>query len=216
MHDIPEDIRMSQANHLLTTVDALEALYGKPKGGSVIKEIHHISDDYRTLIEASPFVVLATSGPEGLDCSPKGDAPGFVRVLDDRTLAIPDRPGNNRTDSFHNIVRDPRIALLFLIPGVGETLRVNGRAAISTEPALVASFAVNGKMPRSVLIVTVESIYFHCSKAIVRAGLWEADRQIDRTSLPSTGTIIANLSGGQLGGEAYDRELPERVKRELY
>jgi PPOX class probable FMN-dependent enzyme len=207
---------MTPTDHLITTAEALEALYGRPRGGAVVKEIDHLSADYRAMIEVSPFVVVATSGPEGLDCSPKGDAPGFVRVLDEKTLAIPDRPGNNRTDGFHNIVRDPRVALLFLIPGVGETLRVNGRAAISTDPNLVQSFAIEGKSPRCVLIVTVESVFFHCSKAIVRARLWDAERQIDRNSLPSTGTILANLSGGSLGGEAYDRELPQRVKRELY
>jgi PPOX class probable FMN-dependent enzyme len=161
-------------------------------------------------------VAVATSGPEGLDCSSKGDAPGFVRILDDKTLAIPDRPGNNRIDGFRNIVRDPRIALLFLIPGVGETLRVNGRASISIDPELMQSFAVNSKLPRCVLIVHIESIYFHCSKAIVRSRLWDEATKIDRKSLPSTGSIIAELSQGKLGGETYDREAPERIKAQLY
>ena len=207
---------MSAREHLVTTMAQLEALYGEKKPASVIKEIDHINSSYRKLIEAAPFVAVATGGPEGLDCSPKGDAPGFVHILDDRTLALPDRPGNNRIDGFRNIVRDPRIALLFLIPGVGETLRVNGRAAISIDPELMASFAINGKLPRSVLIVHIESIYFHCSKAIVRSKLWHEETKIDRKSLPSTGTIIAELSQGRLGGETYDRELPERVQRELY
>jgi PPOX class probable FMN-dependent enzyme len=185
-------------------------------GASVIKEIDYINDAYRSLIEAAPFVAVATSGPEGLDCSPKGDAAGFVRILDNKTLAIPDRPGNNRIDGFRNIVRDPRIALLFLIPGIGETLRVNGRAAISIDPELMQTFAVNSKQPRCVLIVHVESIYFHCSKAIVRSKLWDETTKIDRKSLPSTGTIIAELSQGKLGGEIYDREAPERIKAQLY
>ena len=185
-------------------------------GASVIKEIDHISAHYRTLIEAAPFVAIATSGPEGLDCSPKGDPAGFVRILDDKTLAIPDRPGNNRLDGFRNIVRDPRIALLFLIPGVGETLRVNGRASISVDPELMQSFAINGKLPRCVLVVHVESAYFHCSKAIVRSKLWDEATKIDRKSLPSTGSIIAELSQGRLGGEKYDREAPERIKAQLY
>ena len=205
---------MGAHDHLVTTTEQLEALYAKPAGAAVAKEIDHVNGGYRALIEAAPFVVVATSGPEGLDCSPKGDAPGFVRILDEKTLAIPDRRGNNRTDSFHNIVRDPRVALLFLIPGVGETLRVNGRAAISIDPDLVASFAVDGKPPRCVLIVSIESIYFHCSKAAVRSKLWE--QKIERSSLPSTGALIAELSAGKLGGEAYDRALPERVKAELY
>jgi PPOX class probable FMN-dependent enzyme len=168
------------------------------------------------MIEAAPFVTIATAGPEGLDCSPKGDAPGFVRILDDKTLAIPDRPGNNRIDGFRNILRDPRIALLFLIPGIGETLRINGSADISIDPELMQGFAVNGKLPRAVLIVHVESIFFHCSKAIVRSRLWDEATKIDRKLLPSTGTLIAELSEGRLGGEAYDRELPERIKTQLY
>ena len=207
---------MIASEHLVTTLAQLEALYGEKMPAAVVKEIDHINGSYRKLIEKAPFVAVATSGPEGLDCSPKGDAPGFVRILDDKTLAIPDRPGNNRIDGFRNIVRDPRIALLFLIPGVGETLRVNGRAAISIDSELMRSFAVNGKLPRCVLIVHVDSIYFHCSKAIVRSKLWNEETKIDRKSLPSTGSIIAELSQGRLGGEAYDRELPERVQRELY
>jgi uncharacterized protein len=207
---------MAYRDHLITTMEQLQSPYGEKLPTSVIKEIDHINDGYRKLIEAAPFVAVATSGPEGLDCSPKGDAPGFVRILDDKTLAIPDRPGNNRIDSFRNIMRDPRIALLFLIPGIGETLRVNGRASISIDPDLMQTFAVGGKLPRSALIIHIQSIYFHCSKAIVRSKLWEEATKIDRKSLPSTGTIIAELSNGKLGGEVYDREAPERIKAQLY
>ena len=207
---------MSYRDHLITTMDQLQALYGEKMGASVVKEIDYVCSAYRKLIEAAPFVAIATSGPEGLDCSPKGDPAGFVRILDEKTLAIPDRPGNNRIDGFRNIIRDPRIALLFLIPGVGETLRVNGRASISIDPELMQSFAVNGKLPRCVLIVHIETIYFHCSKAIVRSKLWDETTKIDRKSLPSTGTIIAELSHGKLGGEKYDREAPERIKAQLY
>jgi hypothetical protein len=207
---------MGTNEHLVTTMAQLEALYGEKMPAAVIKEIDHINGSYRKLIEAAPFVTVATAGPEGLDCSPKGDAPGFVRILDDKTLAIPDRPGNNRIDGFRNIVRDPRIALLFLIPGIGETLRVNGRAAISIDPALMASFAINGKLPRCVLIVHIDSVYFHCSKAIVRSKLWNGETKIDRASLPSTGAIVAELSQGRLGGEKYDREAPEKIKAQLY
>jgi len=207
---------MSAREHLVTSMEQLQSLYGERMPASVIKEIDHINAHYRALIEAAPFVAIATCGPEGLDCSPKGDPAGFIRILDDKTLAIPDRPGNNRIDGFRNIVRDPRIALLFLIPGVGETLRVNGRASISVDPDLMASFAINGKLPRCVLIVHVESAYFHCSKAIVRSKLWDEATKIDRKSLPSTGSIVAELSKGRLGGEAYDREMPERIKAQLY
>ena len=207
---------MSAREHLVTSMEQLQSLYGERMPASVIKEIHHINAHYRALIEAAPFVAIATCGPEGLDCSPKGDPAGFIRILDDKTLAIPDRPGNNRIDGFRNIVRDPRIALLFLIPGVGETLRVNGRASISVDPELMASFAINGKLPRCVLIVHIESVYFHCSKAIMRSKLWDEATKIDRKSLPSTGSIIAEVSQGRLGGEAYDRAAPERIKSMLY
>ena len=207
---------MGASDHLITTMEQLQALYGEKNPAAVVKEIDYINGSYRKLIEAAPFVAVATSAPEGLDCSPKGDARGFVHVLDDKTLAIPDRPGNNRIDGFRNIVRDPRIALLFLIPGVGETLRVNGRASITVDPELMQSFAVNGKLPRCVLIVHVETIFFHCSKAIVRSKLWDEATKIERSSLPSTGTIIAELSQGRLGGEPYDSVMPERIKAQLY
>jgi PPOX class probable FMN-dependent enzyme len=207
---------MAVTDHLVTTVEQLEAVYGEPYGPAVAKEIDYISAGYSKLIEAAPFVAIATGSSDGFDCSPKGDAPGFVRILDDKTLAIPDRPGNNRIDGYRNILRDPHVALLFLIPGVGETLRVNGRASISIEPDLMQSFAVNGKLPRSVLIVHIETIFFHCSKAIVRSKLWDEATKIDRKSLPSTGSIIAEVSQGRLGGEAYDRDAPERIKSMLY
>ena len=203
-------------DHLITTVQQLEALYGERNPNSILKELDRISAGYRKLIEAAPFVAVATSGPEGLDCSPKGDAAGFVRILDDKTLAIPDRPGNNRLDGFRNILRDPRIALLFLIPGVGETLRVNGRAEISIEPTLMQSFAVNGKLPRCVLIVHIESVYFHCSKAIVRSKLWDPATQVERSTLPTSGKILAEISGGKLGGDEHDRAYPERLKATIY
>ncbi|HWE78525.1 MAG TPA: pyridoxamine 5'-phosphate oxidase family protein [Pseudolabrys sp.] len=207
---------MSANEHRITTVEQLEALYGEPFGPSLAKEIDCIAPTYRKLIEAAPFVAVATGGPDGLDCSPKGDAPGFVRVLDDKTLALPDRPGNNRIDGFRNLLKDPRIALLFLIPGVGETLRVNGRASITVEPELMQSFAVNGKLPRSVLLVHVDTVFFHCSKAIVRSKLWKEATKIERKSLPSTGTILAEVSGGKLGGADYDRAAPERIQKMLY
>jgi PPOX class probable FMN-dependent enzyme len=204
------------ADAVVKTVEQLESLYGEPLNTSLIKEIDHINDGYRKLIEAAPFVVIATSGPGGLDCSPKGDAPGFVRIADERTVMIPDRPGNNRLDGFKNLMSDPRIALLFLIPGVGETLRINGRAAVSVDLALRESFAVNGKPARAVLIVNVETVFFHCSKAMVRAKMWDPKSQIARNSLPSTGTIIAELSGGKLGGEQYDKDAPAKIKSMLY
>jgi PPOX class probable FMN-dependent enzyme len=146
--------------HTLTTLAELETIYGEPSEAALVKVTDRMVAPYRRLIEASPFFVLATNGSHGLDCSPRGDAAGFVRVADERTLLIPDRRGNNRIDSLRNIVRDPRVALLFLIPGVGETLRVRGRAAISVEPTLIESFVTEGKPPRSVVVVTAEAVYF--------------------------------------------------------
>jgi uncharacterized protein len=203
-------------DHLVTTMDALEALYGEPYGPAIVKEIDHVNQSYRALIAAAPFFALATSGPDGLDCSPRGDAAGFVRVHDEKTLLVPDRRGNNRIDSLRNIVRDPRVALLFLIPGVGETLRIIGRAAISTDPELTASFAVDGKEPRTVLIVSVERVFYQCTKAIVRSRLWDPATQVERKSLPSAGTILAEITGGKLGGPEHDRGQPERIKATLY
>ena len=207
---------MSANEHQITTVEQLEALYGTPSGPAVAKEVERLTSGYRAMIEAAPFAVIATVGPEGVDCSPKGDPAGFIRVIDDTTLAIPDRPGNNRLDGMRNVLRDPRISVLFLIPGVGETLRVIGRAWISVDPDLMAGFVVNGKLPRSVMIVTIERVFFHCSKAIVRSKLWDEATKIARTSLPSTGSIIAEVSGGALGGADYDRAAPERIKSMLY
>jgi PPOX class probable FMN-dependent enzyme len=204
------------SDHLITTVEALESLYGETHAAAITKEIDHINGIYRRLIELAPFVAVATGGPGGFDCSPKGDAPGFVHILDEKTLAIPDRPGNNRLDSFRNLLIDPRIAILFLIPGVGETLRVNGRASISVDPALMDRFVVNGKPPRCVLVVHIDSIYFHCSKAIVRSKLWDPAVQIDRKTLPSTGAMISELSKGKVDGAAYDRDAPEKIKAMLY
>ena len=207
---------MSGENFQIKTIEQLERLYGEPRPVAVLKEVEEITPSYAKLIEAAPFVAIATSGPEGLDCSPKGDPAGFIRILDKKTLAIPDRPGNNRIDGMRNLVRDPRIALLFLIPGVGETLRVNGRAAISVDPDLLQRFTIGGKLPHAVMLVTVERIYFHCSKAIVRSKLWSESTKVERASLPSTGTIIAELSNGKFGGESYDREAPARIQAELY
>jgi len=203
-------------DHIVTSVEALERLYGEPFGPSIAKETDRITVHYRAFIEAAPFFALASAGADGLDCSPRGDAPGFVRVADEKTLLIPDRRGNNRADTLRNILHDPRVALLFLIPGCGETIRVNGRAKISTDPALTQSFVVDGKAPRTVIVVTVDRIYYQCAKAIVRSKLWDASRHIDRASLPSAGTILADLTQGRVGGPEHDRAAPERLKATLY
>jgi len=210
-------MKMQQTgDHRVTTLEALEALYDKSYGPAMVKEIAHINAHYRKFIEAAPFFALATSGPDGLDCSPRGDAPGFVRVADEKTLLIPDRRGNNRIDSLRNIVSDPRVALLFLIPGVGETIRVIGRASISTDPALTETFIVSGKAPRSVIVVAVERVFYQCTKAIVRSKLWDPARHVDRKNLPSAGTILGEISGGKIGGPEHDRAQPQRIKETLY
>jgi PPOX class probable FMN-dependent enzyme len=200
---------------VLTTEAELRAIYGEPHARSVTKEIDRLNEQYQAFVKASPFVVLASSGADGIDCSPKGDEPGFVRIVDERTLALPDRPGNNRIDNLLNIIADPRVSLLFIVPGIGETLRVNGQAEISNDPELLQSFAVKGKPPRTVLIVSVESVYFHCSRALVRSKLWDSSRFVARNAVPSAGAMIAAVSEG-FDNEAYDREAPERIKQSLY
>ncbi len=204
-------------DHIIATTEQLEALYSDaPYGPAVFKETDRITPQYRKLIEAAPFAVMATSGPEGLDCSPRGDPPGFVRVIDERTVIVPDRRGNNRIDSLRNLVRDPRISLLFLIPGVGETMRINGRARISTDPKLTESFAMNGKVPKCVLVVTVERAYFQCTKAIIRSKLWDPKSVVDRKTLPTPGSILAELTDGKMGGPKHDEAAPARIKETIY
>ena len=207
---------MAFTDHLVTTMDQLEAMYGEVHPPARVKEIDHVNADYRVFIEKAPFFALATSGPDGLDCSPRGDPAGFVRVHDEKTLMIPDRRGNNRIDSLRNLIADPRIALLFLIPGCGETIRVNGRAQICTDPELCRSFTMEGKTPRCVLVVTVERCYFQCPKAIVRSRLWDPASKVDRASLPTSGTILAGISGGKIGGPEHDRAYPQRLKETIY
>ncbi|MEX0405166.1 pyridoxamine 5'-phosphate oxidase family protein [Aquibium sp. LZ166] len=200
----------------ITTIAQLEALYGQPGETSLVKELDRIIPEYAALIKASPFVALATAGPEGLDCSPRGDLPGFVRIHDERTLMLPDRRGNNRADSLKNVVRDGRVGLLFLIPGSGTTLRVNGRATLSIDAELCASFAVDGKAARSVMVVAIDAVYFQCARAIVRSDLWNADRHVDPRSLPTPGDILAVTSRERIDGKAYDAEWPERAKATMW
>lgn len=203
--------------HVITTLAQLEALYPEPVyPPAKVKETDRITNAYRALIEASPFFALATCGPDGLDCSPRGDPKGFVRVVDDKTIVVPDRRGNNRIDSLRNLLHDPRVALLFLIPGVSETLRIMGRATIQADPDLCASFTMQGKAPRSVLVIAVERVFFQCAKAIVRSKLWDPSIQVERSSLPTAGQILAEISGGTISGEEHDRLARERIKATIY
>lgn len=187
-----------------------------PGETSLAKVADHIHPLYRPYIEASPFAVLATLGPEGLDTSPRGDAPGFVHILDAHTLLLPDRRGNQRIDSLRNIAFNPQVALLFLLPGVGEALRVNGTARISALPALCERFAVDGKAPASVLVITVRSVFFQCARAIKRSELWNPARHLAREALPSVGHILQTLSREGIDGAAYDAELQDRQAKTLY
>lgn len=200
----------------IRTIADLEALYGPVDRRSLEKEVPTVHPHYAAFIRAAPLAILATAGAGGLDASPRGDPAGFVEIADETTLLIPDRRGNNRIDSLRNILADPRVALLFLIPGIGETLRVNGRATISAAPDLLDRFAVGGNAPRSVIVVAVEAVYFQCSRALVRADIWNPEKRLPRTALPSTGTILAALSAERFEAEDYDRALPARVRSSLY
>jgi PPOX class probable FMN-dependent enzyme len=202
--------------HVIDAIAELEALFGPVGEASIRKEVPTLHPHYQAVIKASPFAVLATAGPEGLDASPRGDPAGFVEVQDERTLLLPERRGNNRIDSLRNIIADPRVALLFLVPGVGETLRVNGRATISVEPALLQRFAMNGQLPKCVLVIAVETALFQCSRAIVRANLWQPVPADAPRPVPTPGEMLQALTQAGIDGASYDRALPERVRTTLY
>jgi uncharacterized protein len=199
----------------ITNIAELEALYAPVNPVAILKELDHINAQYAKFIEAAPFVILSTAGPEGLDCSPRGDPAGFVRVADPKTLLIPDRRGNNRVDSLRNIVRDPRIALLFMIPGIGNTMRVNGRATLTTEKALCDSFAMRGNPPLCVIKVSVESVYPQCQKALARSKLWDEATRIPRDSLPSLGDMMKAIDPA-FDAATYEAEYPARMERTIY
>lgn len=200
----------------ISTVEKLREIYGSPSKTSIVKETRHITPHYRAYIEASPFCGFATVGPEGLDCSPRGDMPGFVRVHDENTLMMPDRRGNNRVDSLVNIVRDPRVAMMFLIPGHGNCLRVNGEARIAVDDDLRDSFGVNGKAPRSVIVIRTNAVYFQCARAILRSRIWDRESHVETSSLPSPGEILAEVSNNDVGGQVYDDEWMGRAQKTLW
>ncbi|MGM0516137.1 MAG: pyridoxamine 5'-phosphate oxidase family protein [Pseudomonadota bacterium] len=202
--------------HDITSLDQLESLFDSPGEAAIRKETDQVVPAYRRMIEASPFFVMATSGPGGLDCTPRGDPAGFVEVPDERHLLLPERKGNNRIDSLRNLVEDPRIALLFLVPGKSETLRVNGRARITTDPELLERMAMHGRPPKCVIVVQVETVYFQCARALLRAKLWDpASRELaERT--PSPGEMLAGVPDSTIVAEQYDDGLDERQERTLY
>jgi uncharacterized protein len=203
-------------NTTVTAVDQLATLYARPSERVLRKEIDHVDAVGRAFIAASPFLILATGGSQGLDCSPKGDKPGFVQVEDDGcTLLIPDRRGNNRIDSIKNVVEDPRVALIFLVPGANETYRVNGRARVSVDPALKRRFAVDGKEPTTVVVVAVEQAFQHCPKALVRSDLWKAGKGDRPKGVPTLGDFAAARTPGT-DSSTYDADYARRMPSELY
>lgn len=200
----------------VTTLEELETLYGAVTQPAIIKEVDHIHPIYRPFIEASPLAVLATAGPGGLNATARGDPAGFIHIEDEHTLILPDRQGNNRVDSLRNILADPRVALLFFIPGVGETLRVNGTGKIIACPDYLDRFAVSGKPPKTVLRIDVKSVLFQCMRAVLRSEMWKQESQVDRKTLPSVGTILRTLSQAAIDDKAYDQEAPQRLANTLY
>ncbi len=201
---------------LITRIEDLEQVYGSPGPSSTLKELNQLIPEYRAYIEASPFCALATCGPEGMDCTPRGARGSVVRIADDKTLLLPDRRGNNRIDSLRNIVRDPRVALMFLVPGSNTAMRVNGRGSLSIEPDLLDSFIMEGKPPRSVIIIDIDAVYFQCARALMRGDVWNPETFVDAQSLPSAGQMLAAASQGQVGGEAYDQDWPGRAKASMW
>jgi uncharacterized protein len=199
----------------LTDEAEIRALIGgEPTEVVRLKLAGHVGELTRRFIERSPFVLVATAHPDrGLDVSPRGDPAGFVQVLDERTLLLPDRPGNRIADSLTNLLADDRIALLFLVPGVGDMFRVNGRAIITDDPELLVPCAVRGQVPKLGLLISVEQAYTHCSKAIIRSDLWNPDRHIERSQLPSSGEILRSLAEPSFDAEGYDRERANRYAR---
>ncbi len=188
----------------VTDVGELEALYGKPVEASIQKVSGRITPAYRRLLEASPFFMLASAGPEGLDCSPRGDRSDGFWLADDQTLVIPDWKGNNRIDTLSNIVRDPRVAMLFLIPGSTTTVRLNGTAFVTIDPGLLARFERDGKHPRAAVVIRLGEIYTQCGKAVVRADLWNPERHRDATALPSPGEVLAEVTQGAVSAQEYE------------
>lgn len=201
---------------LINDISALEQIYGAPGPSSTLKELDHLIPEYRAYIEASPFCALATSGPEGLDCSPRGDRGSVVRILSEKTLAMPDRRGNNRIDSLRNIVRDPRVALMFMVPGSNTVMRVNGRASISIAPDLLEGFIMEGKLPRSVILIEIDAVYFQCARALMRGEVWDPATFVEAETLPTAGQMLAAASQGEVGGKAYDEEWPGRAKASMW
>ena len=192
----------------------MRAALGMPADLVLSKIADRLNPLTRQFIERSPFLCIATSAPDGsCDVSPRGDPAGFVRILDERTLLVPDRPGNRIADTLRNILANPSVGLVFLIPGVGDSFRVNGRATIVDDPELLAPSAVDGSVPRLGIVVEIAQAYTQCSKALIRSDLWNPDRYVDRSELPTSGEILRSLRGGEFDAERYDRDRAARYQR---
>jgi PPOX class probable FMN-dependent enzyme len=202
---------------IIEDISEIREIYGYPMERTIKKQLPRLEKHSRAFIAMSPFIVMATCDAEGrCDASPKGDGPGFVHVLDDETLLIPDRLGNNRVDSISNILQHPRIGLIFFVPGIRETLRVNGRAQITVDPALLETTVANGKAPRSGILVMADEVYFHCGKAIIRSDLWNPEKHVARTDFPSLGVVIAEQIGQQVDAKEAERMTEESYVARLY
>ncbi|MXU64172.1 pyridoxamine 5'-phosphate oxidase family protein [Rhodobacteraceae bacterium KN286] len=199
----------------LPDTEALEALYGTPSLAATIKVADHLTPEYRAWVEAARFCALATSGPEGLDCSPRGDDGPVLTVLDPRHIALPDRRGNNRIDSLRNIQRDGRVALMCLYPGSGTVIRINGQARITADADALARFEMRGALPRSLVVIAVEEVYFQCARAVMRAGLWSG-AEAPLTDLPSVGQLLDSMSKGEIVGADYDAAWPARAEKNMW
>jgi uncharacterized protein len=196
----------------IENIGQIRAIYGEPMERVIKKQLPRLEKHSRAFIARSPFLVIASADAQGrVDASPKGDAPGFVRVLDDETLLIPDRLGNNRIDTISNVFENPGVGLIFFVPGLRETLRVNGKACVTTDPALLEPCAVNGKVPRSGILISAEEVYFHCGKALIRSDLWNPAKMLKLTDFPSLGRIVTEQIG-----EGGDIALAERNTEESY
>lgn len=200
----------------IESVAELEKLYGAPPEGALLKEIDRLTEEYARWLTSSPFFAIASIGPEGMDCSPRGDRGQAAFIADDRTLHVPDRRGNNRMDTLRNIVRDGRVALLFLVPGASECLRINGTAIVTADAALRTQYAVDGKEPATVIVVAIESVYFQCARAVKRSELWTAHAELDLTQLPTAGQMVRGARAPDFDAEAYDSTLQERQSRTLW
>lgn len=200
---------------IIRSVEELKAIYDGCSEASLVKVTSSLTPEYRKMIEAAPFLALATVGPEGMDCSPRGDVGGVVRVQDEKTVLLPDWRGNNRVDSLMNIVRDPRVALMFLVPGSTTTMRINGKAVVSAEPALLESFVMDGKNPRTVTVVTIDEVYFQCARALIRSELWNPQNFVNPASLPTPGALL-KAAKADFDKETYDKEWPERAAKTMW